>query len=261
MTPFYLDPRYAGDAFDELSFWSSRFGALMLDHLELRTNVRGLDLACGAGFPLIELAHVHGPGSHFTGIDIWFDALVRARGKLPIFGDTNIEVVNANVYDLPFAAASFDLITSNLGINNFDDPAAALRECRRVARDGARIALTTNLTGHMAELYAIFRELIDPSLLGKLNAQEAHRGTRDSVSAALTGSGFRITNVVEDEFHLHFASGTALMRHHLVQFFLGGWKSVTEDAVFYAAVEERLNRMGELRMRVPMLYIEGEAVG
>ena len=70
-------PDYAEGAYDELSFWSSRFGALLFDHLELRPNVIGLDIACGTGFPLFELAHAHGPSSHFTGLDVWPDAIRR----------------------------------------------------------------------------------------------------------------------------------------------------------------------------------------
>ena len=35
-----LDPRYAS-VFDEVTFWSSRFGALMFDNLPLAQKVRG----------------------------------------------------------------------------------------------------------------------------------------------------------------------------------------------------------------------------
>jgi ubiquinone/menaquinone biosynthesis C-methylase UbiE len=40
---------------------------------------------------------VHGPSSHFIGIDIWEDALERARRKLGLHGLSNVEIVNANV--------------------------------------------------------------------------------------------------------------------------------------------------------------------
>jgi len=64
-------PSRPASIYDETSFWSARFGALLFDHLEIRRGIRGLDVGCGTGFPLIELAHLHGPSSHFTGIDIW----------------------------------------------------------------------------------------------------------------------------------------------------------------------------------------------
>jgi ubiquinone/menaquinone biosynthesis C-methylase UbiE len=99
-------PDYAEGAYDELSFWSSRFGALLFDRLELRPNTTGLDVACGTGFPLIELAHAHGPSSHFTGIDIWPEALVRARRKLAVFGLTNVVLQQGDASTLPFADGS-----------------------------------------------------------------------------------------------------------------------------------------------------------
>jgi hypothetical protein len=42
---------------DELSFWSSRFGHLLFNHLKIRKDINILDLGCANGFPLFELAH------------------------------------------------------------------------------------------------------------------------------------------------------------------------------------------------------------
>jgi ubiquinone/menaquinone biosynthesis C-methylase UbiE len=251
-------PDYAEGAYDELSFWSSRFGALLFDNLELRPNVHGLDIACGTGFPLFELAHAHGPGSRFTGIDIWTPAIARARRKLAVYGLTNIELREGDAHHLPFPEDSFDLITSNLGINNFEDPPAAMRECFRVAKSGARIAVTTNLTGHMAAFYDVFRAHAPRELVHAIDVQEAHRGTRGTIEALLTDAGFALTKIAESEFHLHFANGTAMLRHPLVGFFLDGWRKVTDDEGVWAAIEAALNDGAlPLRFRVPMLYAEG----
>ncbi len=256
-----LHPDYADAVYDELSFWSSRFGALLFDNLELRHGIAGLDVACGAGFPLFELAFVHGPSSRFTGIDVWKEAIARARRKIEVYGLTNVEVYEGDAAAMPFASESFDLITSNLGINNFADPAAVLAECHRVARPGARIVVTTNLSGHMASFYELFRETLKErrraDLIPALDAQEAHRGTRDSTEHLLEEGGFRVTRVIEDEFFFRFANGTAMFRHNLVQFFVEGWQTVTDDAAIYAALEEKLNAASPLRMRIPMLYAEG----
>jgi arsenite methyltransferase len=251
-----LHPDFADTVYDELSFWSSRFGALLFDTLELRRGVRGLDVACGAGFPLFELAFVHGPSSRFTGLDLWPEALHRARRKIAVYGLKNVDLVQADGAAMPFSSESFDLITSNLGINNFTDPPAVIAECRRVARPGARIVVTTNLTGHMAEFYKVFRETVPEHLLPALNAQEAHRGTMQGVQKLLIDGGFRMTRLVASNFNLRFADGTAMFRHHLVQFFLDGWKGVTDDPGIYAQLEKKLNAASPLKMQVPMLYAE-----
>ncbi|HYC61264.1 MAG TPA: methyltransferase domain-containing protein [Thermoanaerobaculia bacterium] len=255
------NPDYAEGAYDELSFWSARFGALLFEHLELRPNVDGLDVACGTGFPLFELAHAHGPSSRWTGVDIWPAAIKRARRKLAVYGLSNVELHEGDAAALPFDDATFDLITSNLGVNNFADPLAAVRECHRVARPGARIVITTNFTGHLADFYDIYRktlrELGRENLIPALNAQEAHRGTRDTIEQLLLDGGFRIARIVESETFLSYASGTAMLRHPLVGFFLEGWRTVTEDADVWEAIEAKLNAASPLRMRVPMLYGEG----
>ena len=42
--------------FDEVPLWSAMFGALLLERIELQPHMTVLDLGCGAGFPLLELA-------------------------------------------------------------------------------------------------------------------------------------------------------------------------------------------------------------
>src|SRR5215470_8701671 len=89
-----LDLSIPGTAsmFDEASLWAARFGALMLDHLEIRDDVDVLDVGCGTGLPLIELAALHGGRSRFTGVDTWAGALERARAKIAWMGTTHVKV-------------------------------------------------------------------------------------------------------------------------------------------------------------------------
>jgi arsenite methyltransferase len=153
------DPEIAS-AVDQVSLWAARFGLFLLDHLELRPNQNILDVACGTGFPLFELAQVHGASCQVTGVDIWKQGLERARSKAHTYRSPNVQILEADASQLPFADASFDLIVSNLGVNNFADPAAVLAECFRVAKPGARLVLTTNLMGHLSEFYEVFRQIL-----------------------------------------------------------------------------------------------------
>jgi hypothetical protein len=113
----------------------------------------------------------------------------------------------------------------------------------------------------MAAFYAVYRETLRDlgrsNLIPKLDAQEAHRGTRDTIEQLLLDAGFRITQLVDGEFFLSFADGTAMLRHPLVGFFLDGWKTVADDAEVWRVIEAKLNAASPLRMRVPMLYAEG----
>jgi len=257
-------------AFDQVSFWSARFGLFLFKHLKLRPNLNILDLACGTGFPLFELAQVYGTSCQVTGIDNWKEAVERARSKLNTYQVPNIKILEADAAHLPFQESEFDLIVSNLGVNNFTDPYAVFAECFRVAKPKARIVLTTNITGHMSEFYAVFRqtllELQKPAYLERLHMHEAHRGTIESISGMLQATGFRIVNAAEEAFHLRYLDGSALFNHLLTQLgFLDGWRRVVdpedEEHVF-ALLENKLNQIarahGELCMTVPMLYLEGE---
>lgn len=251
-----IPPGWA-EMFDETSLWGARFGALLLDSLEMRPVNDGLDVGCATGFPLIELAQVHGPSSRWVGIDVWGEAIDRARKKIARLGLSNVTAKTADAAAMPFADHSFDLITSNLGINNFDDPAAVMRECARVARRGARIVMTTNVTGHMAGMYELLRSVV-PEACEAIDAQERHRGTLESITALLTSAGFAVTREVTRSFDLTFANGTAMLHHSLVKWFVDGWRgAIGSDRDLWSRIERRLNDSSPLRFGVPMLYIEG----
>jgi ubiquinone/menaquinone biosynthesis C-methylase UbiE len=264
-------PSRPAELYDETSFWSARFGALLFDHLEIRRGIRGLDVGCGTGFPLIELAHLHGASSHFTGIDIWPDALARARLKRELHGLTNVDILETDVAAMPFAAAQFDLVVCNIGINNFPDAGAALRECRRVARSGARLVLTTNAQGHFAALYSMLDAMLGEAGLqparDALRREEAHRHAKHALMNLLVESGFAISRCFEQGFAMRFADGSALLRHSLVKWFLDGWRravGAANEREVFGLLEARLNaaadREGCVQMTVPMLYLEGVAV-
>ena len=265
----WMPPRLA-DIYDETSFWSARFGALLFDHLEIHRAIRGLDVGCGTGFPLIELAHVHGTSSHFTGIDIWADALERARVKLELQGLTNVDIIEADVASMPFPDAQFDLVVSNIGINNFPDAPAVLRECRRVAKAGARLVLTTNVLGHFGALYTLLDAILSESGLeparNALRREEEHRYSKHAITNLLVDSRFTVSRCFEQSFRIRFADGSTMLRHSLVRWFLDGWRQAIgadHEREVFNTLEVQLNaaaeRDGRVEMTVPMLYLEGIA--
>jgi SAM-dependent methyltransferase len=264
-------PSRPAEIYDETSFWSAHFGALLFDHLDIRRGIRGLDVGCGTGFPLIELAHVHGASSHFTGIDIWVDALARARQKRELHGLTSVDIIEADVASMPFPNAHFDLVVSNIGINNFPDPLLALRECRRVAKPGARLVLTTNVKGHFGALYVLLNAILRESELeaarDALHHEEEHRLSRSAITNLLVDGGFIVSRAFETNFRIRFADGSAMLRHGIVKWFLDGWRHAVgaeNEREVFSILEVRLNAAGErdgcVEMLVPMLYVEGIAV-
>jgi ubiquinone/menaquinone biosynthesis C-methylase UbiE len=255
---------------DEVSLWSSYFGSLLLEELRLRPGLRLLDLGCGSGFPLLELAQRLGVGgsSRVLGIDPWAAAVRRARWRADRLELGRVGVVQGDGARMPFPAASFDVIVSNLGVNNFERPEAVFAECGRVTRPGGCLALTTNPAGHLQEFYDLFAAtLIELDLrerLPVLDRHVAHRLTADRIEALLRGAGFASVRRVARSFTMGYADGTAFFSHFLTRRgFLDGWRSVLEpgqqDAVFArmeTALNQRAAAKGPLAMTVPMLYLE-----
>jgi ubiquinone/menaquinone biosynthesis C-methylase UbiE len=258
--------------FDECSLWAARFGCLLLNNLELRSNLKILDLACGMGFPLFELAQMYGVSCQVTGVDSWKAAIERAKAKLSIYRLPNVRILEADATHLPFQDETFDMMVSNLGINNFTDPNAVVAECFRIAKPQGRLVLTTNPVGHMDEFYEVFRatlrEVKKSLYLERLERNVEHRGTKEMLFDLFHRNGFRIQKIKEDQFQLRYLNGSALFNHALTKFgFLDGWRQVVDpvdEEWIFAILEQKLNNIakmhGQLRLTVPMLYLEGEKI-
>lgn len=259
------------DLFDELPLWSAPFGMLLLDRVPLTPGACVLDLGAGTGFLTVELAQRLGPGARVIAVDPWEGAMKRLRRKVEALALGNVELLQMDAADLALPPGSVDLIVSNLGVNNFERAAAVLAACYRAARPGARLLISSNLQGHMAEFYAVFREVLielgQAHRLPMLAAHVAHRGTVASVSALVDCAGFSVdpARLVEDSFRLHYASGQALLRHYFIRLgFLPAWTEIPDPDRLHATfllLERRLDelaaREGGLSLTVPMVLVEG----
>jgi arsenite methyltransferase len=261
------DPKIV-EVYDDLPLWSAMAGQLLLRYLPLAPELRVLDVGCGTGFPTLELAQRLGPAASVIGIDPWAAAVARARRKAKIWGVNNVTFIDGDATAIPFPDSSFDLIVSNLGLNNFSDPLTALTECRRVARPGSRLALATNLQGTMAEFYAIFRSVLNAPAAEALDTHVAQRATIPSIFALMERTAFQPGRSVEERMAVRFANGTAFLRHSFIRLgFLPAWRSLVMDAewpeVFErlrAALDAHAAQHDWLQLTVPMVYVEGRAM-
>lgn len=226
----YTQPGY-GEMYDELPLWSAPFGLLLLDRVPMKSGLTILDVGAGTGFLTLELAQRCGPDSKVIAVDPWHAGMGRLRWKLDELGLANVLLIEEDAAKMDLPDSSIDVVVSNLGINNFENADAVLRACFRVAKPGAKLLLTTNLVGHMSELYDVYRatlvELGQMDRLAVLDAHINHRGTVDSVSSLLGDAGFEVLNVDRQFFRMRFADGSSLLRHSFIRLgFVPGWKSV-----------------------------------
>lgn len=255
--------------FDEMPLWSASFGLLLFKHLELKPNLTAIDIGSGAGFPLIELAERLGKSCKVYGIDPWKNANSRARLKIKNYALSNVEIIESSAEQIPFDDHTIDLIVSNLGINNFDNPENVFKECYRVLKTNGKLVLTTNLYGHWKTFYDIFyvtlKELSKNQFIADLKKEEEHRGTVKQIEDLFTSNGLKLHRHFEESFEMTFADGTAFLNHHFIKLgWLGSWINIfpkEELEEIFLKLEQNLNsyaaKNNGLRLNVPMAYMEG----
>src|SRR6267378_6487291 len=112
----------------------------ILEAAHLRPGMRVLDLACGVGDPALSIAAEVAPSGRVTATDLGPGMMSLAEELARKNGLANIEFREANAESLPFADATYDILTCRFGIMFFPDLGKALRECLRVLKPGGRAA-------------------------------------------------------------------------------------------------------------------------
>ncbi len=197
----------------------------------------------------------------------------RLRRKAEARGLANVQPHVADAADLVLPDSSVDVVVSNLGVNNFADPDRVLRVCFRAAKPGATLVLSTNVAGHMAELYDAYRTVL--TTLGRadridlLAEHVAHRGTVRSLTGMVARAGFLVEQTTASSFHMRFADGSALLRHHFIRLgFLDAWKAIAPPDLVpetLAALARELDhiaaREGGLSLTIPIVCLVARKAG
>jgi arsenite methyltransferase len=107
----------------------------------LNAGERVLDLGSGAGTDSLVASQMVGEEGHVTGIDMTAAMLAKARAAAAEIGATNVDFVEGEAEQLPFADGSFDVVISNGVIDLIPDKDAVFSELHRVLVPGGRMQI------------------------------------------------------------------------------------------------------------------------
>ncbi|MCU1240175.1 MAG: Demethylmenaquinone methyltransferase [Candidatus Acidoferrum typicum] len=142
-----------------------------------RPNALVLDLCCGTGDLAFALAR--GGAAQVVGADFSHAMLVRANTKSKAHAQqakpqpaVPMSFFEADALRLPFADASFDLVTSAFGFRNLANYESGLREFRRVLKSGGTLAIlefSEPPPGLPGDLYRWYCRKVLPKIGGLLS--------------------------------------------------------------------------------------------
>ncbi len=120
-----------------------------------------LDIGCGTG-EFEKLVLNRHPNQQIVGVDISQKMLEIARQKCQAY--PNVVFLAGSALALPFSNRSFDVIVSASAFHYFDEPAAALKEMRRVLRPGGVLVILDWCKDYLfSRVCDLVLKLVDPA--------------------------------------------------------------------------------------------------
>ena len=99
-----------------------------------------LEAGCGVGAQTVTLA-TNSPGARITSIDVSAASLAEAGKAVRAAGLANVTLQQADIFELPFAPASFDHVFVCFVLEHLARPVDALKALRRVLKPGGSITV------------------------------------------------------------------------------------------------------------------------
>ena len=253
--------------FDEVTLWSAPFGEMLLKHIPMKEGASVVDIGFGTGFPLIELSQRFGESSTIYGVDIWEQGIDRTKEKITTLGLNNIKILENSAASIAIRDNSIDLVSSNLGINNFEEKQLVYSEIHRILNSDGRLCITTNPIGTFEELFRILMSTC--KTMGLETAHQAlkhyvnNRSTEQQIVEEFNKSGFELVLSHSNVKQMRFVDAQAIFDHSLIRIgFREYWEQMLQDAskeVFEKTIqqiEQVIADNGVFKMTIPMLYLE-----
>lgn len=158
----------------------------LLNAVDAKPGLKALDLCCGQGNVSAALI---GRGCQVIGVDFSPAMLSFARERAP-----QARFIEADAQDLPFDAAEFDIVVSNLGMCHVPDQPRALSEVRRVLRPRGQFAMTVWCGPDISPCFKVVYEAIkahgSPNVSAPPGPDFHQFARRETAANLLSDAGF-----------------------------------------------------------------------
>jgi ubiquinone/menaquinone biosynthesis C-methylase UbiE len=126
-----------------ISRWFQYTQELTIRLLDLKPDSKVLDVGCGTGHAVLQLASIVSAGKA-CGIDVSPGMVEKASSKVPQELKEIVEFVQASSEDIPYPNGQFNHVLCTNSFHHYPDPLRALGEMRRVLKPGGQIVIFEN---------------------------------------------------------------------------------------------------------------------
>jgi ubiquinone/menaquinone biosynthesis C-methylase UbiE len=208
---------------------------IALDYAAPKPGERVIDIGCGSGTTVLELAGRVGPTGYVLGADVSKPSVEKARERIATAGVHQAEIMLCDVSTHTFPANSFDLVFSRFGVMFFADPVATFAKIRKAMKSDGRLALAVFRTPQenkwaTAALAAV-RHLLPPiTPLGPEEPGQFSWADPARVHRILEGAGFKEVSLTPHEPAMPLAGPGGAAEAASFMFRVGPVLRATKDA-------------------------------
>jgi ubiquinone/menaquinone biosynthesis C-methylase UbiE len=112
----------------------------LLEQLALGRARAALDVGCGPGIDLAEMARLMPGGAHVSGVDLSETMIAEARFRTASLG-LRVSLRTGDAANLPYPDQAFDACRVATVLQHVPDPSRVIQEMTRVTRPGGRIGV------------------------------------------------------------------------------------------------------------------------
>jgi ubiquinone/menaquinone biosynthesis C-methylase UbiE len=212
---------------------------------------RVLDLACGPGTLTLPLAEAVGPAGQVVAVDLADGMLDLLRRAAP----SQVEVLKMDIEELEFPDATFDGVACGHGLQFCPNLLRALRQARRVLREGGVFAASLPAGPRTRLLEETLAEIPAPPATPDRASTVECLADPARARAALLAAGFRDPQVLGFEETVHYEGPEDLVARSC-SWWAVAWRleSLTDqerERVRRRAVELVRDKVGDGRIELP----------